>query len=146
MVEGRPLILGGINVPFDRGLVGHSDGDVLCHAVIDAIIGGTGLGDIGTYFPSSDRKWEGIDSGILVRRTITIVKKARWRVTFVDATIVAEKPEMKPFVDSITTNLATILGMDLDDVNIKSKATDGLGIFGRGEGIGAIAIATLVSV
>jgi len=146
LVEGRPLILGGINVPFDRGLVGHSDGDVLCHAVIDAIIGGTGLGDIGTYFPSSDRKWEGIDSGILVRRTITIVKKARWRVTFVDATIVAEKPEMKPFVDSITTNLATILGMDLDDVNIKSKATDGLGIFGRGEGIGAIAIATLVSV
>ena len=144
MVEGRPLILGGIDVPFDRGLVGHSDGDVLCHAVIDAIIGGASLGDIGTYFPSSDRKWEGVDSTILVRKTLTILEKARWRVTFVDATIIAEEPHIKPFVDSIETNLATILGMDQDDINIKSKATDGLGIFGRGEGIGAIAIATLI--
>ena len=146
MIEGRPLILGGIGVPFDRGLVGHSDGDVLCHAVIDAMIGGAGLGDIGTYFPSSDRKWEGVDSTILVRKTITIIEKTRWRVAFVDATIIAEKTHMKPFVDSIEANLATILGIDQEDINIKSKATDGLGIFGRGEGIGAIAIATLMSI
>ena len=146
MIEGRPLVLGGIGVPFDRGLVGHSDGDVLCHAVIDAIIGGAGVGDIGTYFPSSDRKLEGVDSTILVRKTITIIEKTRWRVAFVDATIIAEKPHMKPFVDSIEANLATILGIDQDDINIKSKATDGLGIFGRGEGIGAIAIATLMSI
>ena len=150
MIEGRPLVLGGIGVPFDRGLVGHSDGDVLCHAVIhsiiDSILGAIRKKDIGTYFPSSDRKLEGVDSTILVRKTITIIEKTRWRVAFVDATIIAEKPHMKPFVDSIEANLATILGIDQDDINIKSKATDGLGIFGRGEGIGAIAIATLMSI
>ena len=133
-------------MPFGRGLVGHSDGDVLSHAVIDAALGGAGLRDMGAHFPSSDVKLEGIDSRVLMDRTVTILQKKRWRVTYVDATIVAESPPLNPYTDLMAVNIATTLGLGVVDVNVKAKTTDGLGLFGRGEGIGAMAIATLVSI
>mgnify|MGYP001342532666 CR=1 FL=1 len=130
-------------MPFGRGLVGHSDGDVLSHAVIDAALGGAGLRDMGAHFPSSDVKLEGIDSRVLMDRTVTILQKKRWRVTYVDATILAEQPTLSPFIDQIIQSLATSLNMVAGSVNLKAKSTDGLGFIGRGEGITAMSIATL---
>ena len=130
-------------MPFQQGLAGHSDGDVLTHAVIDALLGGTGLGDIGTHFPSKDPRYKGIDSMLLLRRTLDLVAERGWQATYVDATIIAERPTLQPFLGDIKERLAACLGLDLDSVNLKAKTTDGLGFVGRGEGIGSLAVATL---
>ena len=130
LVAGRPLILGGVTVPHNRGLKGHSDGDALTHAVIDAALGGAGLGDIGTHFPSSDARYRGVG----------------WRVTYVDATIIAEEPKLSPYVMQMANTLSVHLGLDAKSVNVKAKTTDGLGFTGRREGIAALAVATLESV
>ena len=143
LVHGRPLVLGGVTVPFQQGLAGHSDGDVLTHAVIDALLGGTGLGDIGTHFPSKDPRYKGIDSMLLLRRTMDLVAEGGWQATYVDATIIAERPTLQPFLGDIKEGLAACLGLDLGSVNLKAKTTDGLGFVGRGEGIGSLAVATL---
>ena len=143
LVEGRPLILGGVSVPFSKGLSGHSDGDVLIHAVIDAVLGGAGLGDIGTHFPLSDPRLEGVSSTSLLGQTLELVKGRRWQTTYVDATIIAQEPVLKPYIDQIEQGLATSLGLHSNSVNLKAKTTDGLGFIGRGEGIAALAIATL---
>ena len=143
LVEGRPLILGGVSIPFDRGLSGHSDGDVLTHGIIDALLGGAGLGDIGTHFPSSDSRFEGVAGSVLLRDTLQLLHASGWRATYVDATILAELPVMKPFVDSIAQNISASLGISRRLVNVKAKTTDGLGFIGKGEGIGALAVATL---
>ena len=142
-MEGRPLILGGVTIPFDKGLSGHSDGDVLSHAVIDAILGGAGLGDIGSHFPPGDPRFEGVDSRTLVERTQELLRGDGWHVTYVDATIVAERPLLSPFIGMIEESLAASLGLDRDAVNLKAKTSDGLGFIGRGEGIGALAVATV---
>ena len=146
LVEGRRLVLGGVTVPFDRGLAAHSDGDVLIHAVIDALLGGAALGDIGAHFPSSDPENEGVASTDLLRQTCEMLARRRWRAIFVDATIIAEKPAMRPFADEIQRNLADCLGLGAESVNIKATTTDGLGLIGRGEGIASLAIATLEQV
>ena len=143
LVEGRPLVLGGVAVPFNKGLLGHSDGDVLVHALIDAILGAARLGDIGTYFPSSDPQYEGADSTMLLAQSLQLVRDRCWRTTYVDATILAEHPILDPFIDQIQQSCATSLGLDHDSVNIKAKSTNGLGFIGRGEGIAALAVATL---
>lgn len=143
LVEGRPLVLGGITVPFDRGLQGHSDGDVLVHAVIDAVLGGAGLGDIGTHFPSDDERYRDVASTTLLRRTIRLAMEAGWQATYVDATILAELPRLSPMIDRISQNLANGLGIGPDSVNLKATTTDGLGFVGRGEGIASLAVATL---
>ena len=143
LVEGRPLVLGGVVVPFDRGLSGHSDGDVLVHAVIDALLGGAGLGDIGTHCPSADPRYEGIDSLLLLRETVELLDDAGWRATYVDATILAERPVLSPFVGQMAGSLAACLKLESDGVNVKAKTTDGLGFTGRGEGIAALCVATL---
>ena len=143
LVEGRPLVLGGITVPFDRGLQGHSDGDVLVHAVIDAVLGGAGLGDVGTHFPSDDPRYRGVDSTTLLRRTIGLAEGAGWRATYVDATILAELPRLSPMIERISQNLADTLGVGPESVNLKATTTDGLGFLGRGEGIASLAVATL---
>ena len=143
LVEGRPLVLGGVSIPFDKGLSGHSDGDVLTHAVIDAVLGGAGLGDIGSHFPSNDPSYEGIASTELLLRTVGLVGESGWRLAYLDATILAERPLINPFVDQIERSLAASLGVDRDSVNLKAKTTDGLGFIGRGEGVGALAVATL---
>ena len=145
LVEGRPLLLAGVAIPFARGLSGHSDGDVLVHAVIDAILGGAALGDIGTHFPSSDPSYRGVASTLLLERTLELVQDQGWRTVFVDATIIAERPVLHPFIDQIAEGLAASLRVDRRLVNLKAKTTDGLGFIGRGEGVAALAIATLES-
>ena len=143
LVEGRPLILGGVEIPFELGLDGHSDGDGLIHAVIDALLGAAALGDIGTHFPPDDDKYEGIASGEMLSDTLELLMRGRWRVTFVDATILAERPTLKPHMGEIRRSLASWLRMTAEDVNVKATTTDGLGFIGRREGIGTLAIATV---
>jgi 2-C-methyl-D-erythritol 2,4-cyclodiphosphate synthase len=146
LVYGRSLALGGVSIPHDRGLKGHSDGDALVHAVIDAMLGGAGLGDIGRHFPSSDPQYKGVDSMELLSSSNELVTVAGWRVTYVDATIVAQKPSLSPFVKQMERVLSSRLGLDANAVNVKAKTTDGLGFTGRGEGIAAMVVATLESI
>ena len=143
LVDGRPLILGGVTIPFDKGLSGHSDGDVLTHAVIDALLGGAGLGDIGTHFPPGDPQYEGIASTTLLQHTVKLLGSHGWQTTYVDATILAERPVLRPFIDQMAQSLATSLNSDRRLVSLKAKTTDGLGLIGRGEGVAALSIATL---
>lgn len=143
LVEGRALILGGVTIPYDKGLAGHSDGDVLIHAVIDALLGAAGLDDIGTHFPSSDARLEGIASTKLLRTTLEHLERCRWRTRYIDATILAERPVLRPFMSQIRQTLASSLGLEPDSVNVKAKTSDGLGFIGRGEGVASLAIATL---
>ncbi|MCI0438472.1 MAG: 2-C-methyl-D-erythritol 2,4-cyclodiphosphate synthase [Chloroflexi bacterium] len=143
LVEGRPLVLGGVTVPFEKGLSGHSDGDVLTHAIIDALLGAAGLDDIGTHFPSSDERYRGIASTLLLRETVEILTRHRWHATYVDATIIAERPVLRPFMGHIKQTLSAALGLDASSVNLKAKTTDRLGFIGRGEGIASMAIATV---
>ena len=143
LVEGRPLVLGGVTVPFDRGLDGHSDGDVLSHAVIDALLGAAGLGDIGDHFPSADPAYEGIASVDLLEQTARILGDHSWQAAYVDATIVAQRPVLKPFITQIGRGVAVSLGLGEDMVSVKATTTDHMGFTGRGEGIAALASATV---
>jgi 2-C-methyl-D-erythritol 2,4-cyclodiphosphate synthase len=140
---GRPLLLGGVPVPFDRGLAGHSDADVLLHAVVDALLGAAALGDIGTYFPSSDARWHDAPSTTFVRATGELLTQLGWRVGNVDATLVAERPRLTPYIAQMRARLAETLSLDVDAVSVKAKTTDGLGFAGRGEGIAAYAVALI---
>ena len=140
---GRPLWLGGVEVPFERGLAGHSDGDVLTHALVDALLGAAGLGDIGTHFPSSDPQLKGIPSLRLLRRTADLLKEHGWRVVNLDATIVAERPRLAPYTQEMRDRIAETLGLGATQVNVKCTSSDGLGFPGRGEGMTAYAIATI---
>ena len=143
LVEGRDLVLGGMSVAFEKGLSGHSDGDVLAHAVIDALLGAAGLGDIGVHFPSGDSRFEGIASTKLLRETVGLVAAGGWQATYVDATILAERPVLGPSIPRIQASLATHLTLDRSLVNVKATTTDGLGFVGRGEGIAALCVVTL---
>ncbi len=146
LAEGRRLVIGGVDVPYRLGLDGHSDGDVLAHAVIDAMLGAAGLGDIGDHFPPGDPEYRGIDSLELVARTVAILSARRWRATYVDATIVAQRPKLKPHLGRMSEKLASALGMACEDVNVKATTTDGLGFVGRSEGIASLAVATVEKV
>ena len=143
LAEGRPLVLGGVTVPFTHGLLGHSDGDTLIHAIIDALLGAAGLGDIGTHFPSSDAQYRGIASTVLLRHTAALLATHGWRVVNVDATIVAERPRLGPYLDAMRQELAVNLGGDASTVHVKAKTNDGLGFLGAGEGMAAWAVALL---
>ena len=143
LAEGRPLVLGGVIVPFSHGLLGHSDGDTLIHAVIDALLGAAGLGDIGTHFPSSDAQYRGIASTVLLRHTAALLASRGWRVVNVDATIVAERPRLGPYLDAMRQELALNLGEDASAVHVKAKTNDGLGFLGAGEGMAAWAVALI---
>ena len=143
LVEGRALVLGGVSIPFEKGLAGHSDGDVLVHAVIDALLGAAGLGDIGTHFPSTDSQYEGVASTRLLGRTLELLDGRQWQIIYVDATILAERPALKSYVDEMKHSLADSLGLASDSVNLKATTTDGLGFIGRGEGISCLAVATV---
>ena len=143
LVPDRRLVLGGIVVPFERGLDGYSDGDVLIHAVIDAMLGGAGLGDIGTHFPTSDSRYEGIASSELLTETVGALIGSRWRTAYLDATILAERPVLSPYMARIRQTLAALLRLEADCVNVKATTSDGLGFIGRGDGIAALAVATL---
>ena len=143
LAEGRALVLGGVNIPHTHGLDGHSDGDVLVHSIIDAILGAAGLGDIGTHFPPGDEQYRGIDSTVLLFRTVEIIVERDWRVQYVDATILAERPRLRPYISEIRATLARSLNVSDELVSVKATTTDGLGFTGRGEGIACMAVATL---
>ena len=143
LVPGRKLIIGGVDIPFERGLLGHSDADVLLHAVTDALLGAAGLGDIGRHFPDSDARFKDADSRQLLRETARLIERAGYRVVNVDATVIARAPRMAPHVSAMAANIAADLGIAPGDVNIKAKTTEGLGFTGRGEGIAAQAAALI---
>ena len=143
LVPGRPLIIGGVTIAYHSGLLGHSDADVLLHALTDALLGAAGLGDIGRHFPDTDARWAGADSRMLLREVVRLVNGAGWRVTNVDATVIAQAPRISSHVPQMTLLIAADLGMEPGCVNIKGKTTEGLGFEGRGEGIAAQAVALL---
>ncbi len=135
MVEGRPLIIGGVTIPFERGLAGHSDADVLLHALCDALIGAAALGDIGRHFPDTDPRYKGIDSRRLLRAVVELLHQQGHGVVNVDATIIAQAPKMAPHIPAMCANIATDLGVETGAVNVKAKTAEKLGFLGRGEGI-----------
>ncbi|HAZ31789.1 MAG TPA: bifunctional 2-C-methyl-D-erythritol 4-phosphate cytidylyltransferase/2-C-methyl-D-erythritol 2,4-cyclodiphosphate synthase [Dehalococcoidia bacterium] len=143
LVEGRRLVLGGVEVPFDKGLLGWSDADVVIHAVIDALLGAAALGDIGTYFPSDDPQYSGISSLVLLRQTKELLVDHGWHISNIDVTIVAQGPTLAPFISGMKTQIAEALSIDETQVGIKAKTADGLGFVGRGEGMAAYAVALL---
>ena len=144
LAAGRRLVLGGVEIPHDRGLAGHSDGDVLLHAVTSALLGALGEGDLGRHFPSSDPAFEGIASGKLLAQVAGRVRGAGWAVGNVDATIVAQAPRLAAYQARMELAIADLLGVGADAVNVKVTSTDGLGALGRGEGIAALAVALLL--
>jgi len=141
--EGRKLILGGVEIPADRGLAGHSDADVLTHAIIDALLGATGLGDIGQHFPDTDEQWKDADSMELLNEVCTFLEDHNWVVRHLDATVVCEAPKLGPHRDDIRRSLAERAGIHPRDVNVKFTTNEGMGWVGRGEGMAAMAIATV---
>lgn len=143
--RGRRLMIGGVEIPFERGLQGHSDADVLLHAICDALIGAAGLGDIGRHFPDSDPRYKGISSRELVRATGQVLSTQGWRIINIDATVIAERPRMAPHIPAMARNIAEDLGIQLDAVNVKAKTTEQLGFIGREEGIAAEAVALIES-
>jgi 2-C-methyl-D-erythritol 2,4-cyclodiphosphate synthase len=145
LVAGRPLILAGVAIPFDRGLAGHSDADAVCHAVTDAVLGAAGAGDIGQHFPNTDPQWLGASSLDLLGRAVDIIVAQGFEVGNVDATVIAERPKLAPYVDAMRTNLARVLGVSIDRVSLKGKTNEGIGALGRGEAIAVHAIALLRS-
>lgn len=136
LVEGRKLTIGGVEIPFDKGLSGHSDADVLCHALIDSVIGALGLGDIGKHFPDTDERWKDASSIDLLSRTLHLMRSEGFEVVWVDATIITEKPKLAPYIDGMKENLAKA-GISQDLINIKAKTNEGMGFIGRGEGVAA---------
>ncbi|MEI6789078.1 MAG: 2-C-methyl-D-erythritol 2,4-cyclodiphosphate synthase [bacterium] len=140
---GRKLILGGVEIPSPEGLDGHSDADVLCHALADALLGSIADGDIGQHFPNTDPKWKNADSVELLRQCVLRVKAKGFRVVNVDAMITAEKPKVMPYAQRMRERLAPVLGVTIDDVSIKATTMEGLGAIGRGEGIAVMAVATV---
>ena len=144
LAPGRKLILGGVHIPHHLGLLGHSDADVLLHAITDAILGGAGLGDIGAMFPDTGSLWEGADSRTLLRGAMDAVRSAGWRVGNIDATVIAQAPRIAPHAKAMCANIAADLGIAATDVNVKGKTSERLGFAGRGEGIAAHAVALLV--
>lgn len=141
LVAGRKLILGGVEVPFEKGLLGHSDADVLLHAVADALLGAAALGDIGRHFPDTDPRYEGADSGKLLEHVRELLEEKGYRVGNVDATVVAQRPKLMDFIPRMTANIAQILRVPEDAVNVKATTEERLGFTGSGEGISAYAVA-----
>src|SRR5947208_1189482 len=141
LVADRPLILGGVTIPFDRGLQGHSDADAICHAITDAVLGAAGAGDIGRHFPDTDAQWKGASSLDLLRRAVEMLRERGLAVGNVDATVILERPKLAPHVDAMREKLAEVLGVTIDRVSIKGKTNEGVGEIGRGEAIAVHAIA-----
>lgn len=144
LIQGRPLILGGVRIPHTQGLQGHSDADALIHAVCDACLGAAGCGDIGRLFPDSDTRFKDVDSRVLLRRVKEMLDRDVFEVANVDATVIAQAPRLAPYIPAMTAHIAADLGIDVARVNIKATTTDRLGFVGREEGIAALAVVLLV--
>lgn len=145
LVEGRKLILGGVKIPYEKGLLGHSDADVLVHAIMDALLGAAALGDIGLHFPDSDPAYAGADSLRLLTRVVEILAKNGYLVENVDATVIAQAPRLRPYIDQMRKNIADAMDADISQVSVKATTEEHLGFTGRGEGISAQAAALLSS-
>ncbi len=144
LVPGRPLILGGINIPHGHGLQGHSDADVLLHAICDALLGAAGLGDLGRHFPDTDAELRGVSSVILLKRVAEMVREAGFEVQNLDSTIVAQSPKLAPFVGNMIDTIEDALGIKNQQVNVKATTTEGMGFAGNREGMAAYAVVTLI--
>ena len=144
LVENRPLILAGVQIPYEKGLLGHSDADVALHALMDALLGAAGMGDIGKHFPDTDARFEGADSRRLLRFVVEMLQKEGWQVNNVDVTIIAQRPKLAPFIATMRERVAGDLCIGEDAVNIKATTTEKLGFTGRGEGIAAEAVASII--
>ena len=146
LVEGRDLIIGGVQIPYEKGLLGHSDADVLLHAIMDALLGAAALGDIGKHFPDTDPKYKGISSIKLLEYVRELIDDELYVVGNIDATIIAQRPKMAPYIEQMKKNVANALAIEVSQVNIKATTEEGLGFTGRGEGISAQAIASLETI
>lgn len=142
--ENRPLILGGVNIPYEKGLLGHSDADVLLHAISDALLGAAALGDIGKHFPDNDDSFKNIDSRILLRRVVSLLCEKGYKIGNIDATVIAQKPKMKDYICKMRENIATDCNIDIDCVNVKATTEEGLGFTGELLGISAHAVCIIV--
>ncbi len=145
LVADRPLILGGVTIPHTLGLLGHSDADVLTHAIMDALLGALAMGDIGHYFPPSDPKWKGADSLLLLKQVLSLIESQGWNIGNIDSTIVAEQPKLKPHLKSMRSTLAQTMAIEMDQISIKATTNEKLGPPGREEGICAYAVVLLVN-
>ncbi|MGN1158689.1 MAG: 2-C-methyl-D-erythritol 2,4-cyclodiphosphate synthase [Lachnospiraceae bacterium] len=145
LVEGRKLIMGGVEIPYEKGLLGHSDADVLLHAISDALLGAAALGDIGKHFPDTDPAYEGISSVILLQKVGELLEEHFFLIENIDATIIAQAPKMRPYIDTMRKNIADALGIEISQVNVKATTEEGLGFTGTGEGISAQAICMLTT-
>lgn len=145
LVSERKLIIGGINIPFDKGLLGHSDADVLVHAIMDSILGALGLGDIGKHFPDTDNQYKDISSLLLLERVFNIMVESNYRVGNIDTIIVAQRPKLAPYIEDMKKQISKVLNTNISDINIKATTTEKLGFAGREEGIAAHSICLLVS-
>ncbi len=143
LVEGRRLVLGGVDIPWEKGLLGHSDADVLTHAVMDALLGAAGLGDIGKHFPDTDPAYKGADSLKLLERVVVLLEERGFAVGNVDATVLAQRPKLAPYIPKMRENLARVMGVDPSRVNVKATTEEGLGFTGSGEGMAAHAVALI---
>lgn len=144
LVADRPCIICGVNIPFDRGLLGHSDADVALHALADALLGAVAMRDIGYHFPDTDERWRGADSRMLLREVVKIIAERGYRPSNVDITIIAQAPKMLPYIEQMQANVAADLGISIDRVSIKATTTERLGFTGREEGIASLATATVI--
>ena len=140
LVEDKPLIIGGVTIPYELGLLGHSDADVLLHAITDAILGAAALGDIGKHFPDTDPRYKGADSLVLLEESVRLVREAGFNVVNIDATIIAQQPKMRPYIEDMRTNVAKAVDLDVSYINIKATTEEGLGFTGAGQGISSQAI------
>jgi len=145
LVDGRPLVLGGVTIPHDQGLAGHSDADVLLHALADALLGAVALGDLGAHFPDTDPQWEGADSQALLAAVVEAVQDAGYAPHNVDATLILERPKLRPHIADMRQNIAQVLGLSRDAVSVKATTNEGLGAIGAEEGAAAHAVCTLRS-
>lgn len=145
LVEGRDMIIGGVHIPYEKGLLGYSDADVLTHAVMDALLGASALGDIGKHFPDTDPAYKGISSITLLEKVGELLEENCFFIENIDATIIAQAPKMRPYIDQMRANIARALGIDIDQVNVKATTEEGLGFTGTGEGISSQAICLLTT-
>ena len=143
LVPERPLVLGGVTVPFEKGLLGHSDADVLLHTICDALLGALALGDIGKHFPDTDQEFKGIDSRILLARTADLIREKGWQIGNIDATVIAQAPRLAPYIQEMRENIVTVLQIPLDTVSVKATTEEHLGFTGEGLGIAAHAVCLL---
>lgn len=146
LVEGRPLIIGGVNIPWEKGLAGHSDADVLTHAVMDALLGAAGLGDIGRHFPDTDEAFRNISSLVLLKQVRDMLRHNNYRIVNIDAVIQAQRPKMLPYIPEMTEHFSSVLNIDKKCINIKATTTEGLGYTGREEGIAAQAVVLIENI